>query len=76
VWKSDGSVREFHELPQGLYYLDMTVEDTGAKVLVTMVADKKSSYSQPDYSHAILAHKIHNIDRNCTKLSRYSVGVY
>jgi hypothetical protein len=31
VWKSDRSMGEFQELPQGLYYLDVTVEDAGAK---------------------------------------------
>jgi hypothetical protein len=41
VWKQDGSVREFHELPHGLYYLDTAVEGAGEKVLITTVDDKK-----------------------------------
>jgi hypothetical protein len=61
VWKQDGSVREFHESPRGLYYLDTAVEGAGEKVLVTTVDDKKSNYTQRDYSRAVLARKVHNM---------------
>ena len=60
VIKLDGKTQVFKESMQGLYY-----QNTGDKhegmVLITTIVDKKSSYSQHDYSHAVLACKVHNM---------------
>jgi hypothetical protein len=61
VWKPDGTAREFHESPGGLYFLDVSAGWSGETVLVTTVDDKKSKYSQRDYSPAVLARKVHNM---------------
>jgi hypothetical protein len=58
IHKSDGTSKRFHELRQGLYFLDTK---TTYMALVTTVADKKSKYSNRDYSRAVLARKLQNI---------------
>ena len=59
VAKLDGSVRFFKESARSLYYMDTSQRDE--QLLVTTVADKCSNYTDRDYSHAVLAHKVHNI---------------
>jgi hypothetical protein len=54
-----GTSREFRELQRGLYFLN--TKTTGAALVTTVLADKKSKYSNRDYSRAVLARKIQNI---------------
>jgi hypothetical protein len=58
--KADGSTRRFKESKRGLYFMDILQEFDG-NVLVTTVEDKKSSYTQRDYSQAELARRLQNI---------------
>ena len=65
VAKLDGSVQFFKESVRGLYYMDTSQSDE--QLLVTTVVDKHSNYTDRDYSHAVLARKVHNIiGRLCT----------
>lgn len=60
VHKADGSVRIFKESKKGLYYMEVGYKTKGT-VLVMTVEDKKNSYTDRDYSRAVLACKLHNI---------------
>jgi hypothetical protein len=62
IHKTDGTKRHFTKSEQGLYYLDAaaSLKNTGV-VLVDTVADKKSSYSNKDYSQAVLARKVQDM---------------
>ena len=59
VHKDDGSRRIFKEHMEGLYYLDVKREEGTS--LVSTVADKKSRYTNRDYSQAVLARKLQNV---------------
>ncbi len=50
VWKLDGSIKEFNESRQGLFYLDMAVTRASEVALVATVEEKKSNYTTRDYS--------------------------
>jgi hypothetical protein len=58
IHKDDGTTRKFLESRRGLYYMNTT---TAGMALVTTVADKKSKYSNFDYSRAVLARRLQNI---------------
>jgi hypothetical protein len=58
IHKNGGTSRKFHESQRGLYFLNTK---TAGTALVTTVADKKSKYSNRDYSRALLARKLQNI---------------
>lgn len=66
VTKRDGTVRIFKQSPTGLFYMD-TKNDTG-ELLITTVEDKRSKYTNREYSQAVLARKIQRmIGRPSTK---------
>jgi hypothetical protein len=57
VTKSDGASRIFKQSVRGLFYVDTS--DTGGDfTMVNTVDDNKSSFTNCDYSHAVLACKI------------------
>jgi hypothetical protein len=56
VHKENGEKRMFKQSCCGLYYLD-TADTSGHVVLVSTVEDKKSNYTDRDYSRAKLARK-------------------
>jgi hypothetical protein len=58
IHKNDGTSGKFHESRRGLYFLDTKTVGTA---LVTTVADKKSKYSNRNYSRAVLARKLQNV---------------
>eukprot|EP00978_Attheya_sp_CCMP212_P038649 scaffold193426_cov40-Attheya_sp.AAC.1 len=57
VSKGNGMTRVFKESDRGLYFMDVTPNETGA-VLVNTVAGNKSNFSNIDYSRAVLARQI------------------
>ena len=57
VHKDDGTKHRFHQSECGLYYLDTTEPGNGSLLVMTIV-DNKSGYTNNEYSHAVLAHKI------------------
>ena len=60
VHKPDGSTKQFIQLERGLYYLDTSSKGI---TLITTVDDNKSKYTNTDYSHAQLVHKIQQMIR-------------
>ena len=65
VHKTNGTTQRFKDSNQGLYYHD-TSEETGGvagdgTALVTKVADNAHSYTNADYSQALLAHRTQKI---------------
>ena len=60
VHKPDGTTRVFRQSPKGLYYMD-TSGDTNGITLVSTVADNRSSYTNRDYSRAVLARTLQKI---------------
>jgi hypothetical protein len=56
VTKPDGTVRIFKQSPRGLFYMDS--QHNAAELLVTTVEDKRSKYTNRQYSQALLARKI------------------
>jgi hypothetical protein len=56
VTRPDGGLRVFRESPRGLYYMD--AKHHGGELLVTTVADKRSKYTNREYSQAVLARKL------------------
>jgi hypothetical protein len=62
VTKPDGSVRNFKQSDEGLFYLDTNLNArNGGTMLITTVADNQYKYSNRDYSRASLARKIQRI---------------
>ena len=61
VHKEYGTVWTFKQSPWGLNFLDMVGQLKEGRVLVTTVVEKKSNYSDRDYSQAVLAHRIQNM---------------
>ena len=62
----DGTQRIFQQSSRGLYFLDMSltpqpVNGTRGTVLVTTIADSANSFSNADFSQAMLAQKIQKI---------------
>jgi hypothetical protein len=57
VHKEDGVIRKFQQSNRGLFYLDIANMKDHV-VLVSTVADNKSSYTDRDYTHAKLARNI------------------
>ena len=60
VHKADGMVRLFKQSTRGLFYMEST-GDTEGVTLVNTVADNCSSYTNHDYSCAVLARKLQKI---------------
>ena len=60
VHKTDGTARVFKESKRGLYYMD-TNESSAAVTLIETVANNRSSYTNRDYSRAVLARQIQKI---------------
>jgi hypothetical protein len=62
IHKDADTKRHFTKFKQGLYYMDTeeSSRNTGV-VLVETVADKKSKYSNKDYSQAVLARKVQDM---------------
>ena len=58
VHKPDGSSRIFKESEQGLYFMDTSASAQAIALINTVVADNQSSYTNREYSRAMLAHKI------------------
>ena len=66
VHRPDGTQQIFQQSSRGVYFLDMSltpqpVNGTRGTVLVTTVADNAYSFSNADYSQAVLARKIQKI---------------
>ncbi len=61
VHKGDGTQRRFQKSAQGLYYMSTKEPRSSEQVLVTTVADKKSKYTNRDYSRAVVARKLQNM---------------
>ena len=66
VHRPEGTQRIFQQSSRGLYFLDTSltpqpVNGTKDTVLVTTVADNASSFSNADYSQAVLARKLQKI---------------
>ena len=60
VHKDNGTARVFEQSARGLFYMD--VKNQGSEVsLVTTVSDNSDSYTQQDYSRAVLARKFQQI---------------
>jgi hypothetical protein len=55
VTKPDGAVRVFKQSERGLYFMDASASSVA---LINTVADNKSSYTNRDYSRAVLARRI------------------
>eukprot|EP00934_Nitzschia_sp_Nitz4_P002894 Nitzschia sp. Nitz4//scaffold489_size5144//2753//5083//NITZ4_009231-RA/size5144-processed-gene-0.2-mRNA-1//1//CDS//3329552900//2884//frame0 len=58
VTKPDGETFHFTESQNGLYYLDTTITQPDETVLVNTVEDKRDSYTDADYSRAVIARKL------------------
>jgi hypothetical protein len=57
VHKPNGQTLDFIQSDAGLFYFDTKEEDKGM-MLVNTIVDNKSKYSNANYSHASLAHKL------------------
>jgi hypothetical protein len=58
VCKEDGSLRIFQQSRRGLYYLHTAKTENHTVLAVTTVEANKSTYTNRDYSRALLARKI------------------
>jgi Zinc knuckle len=58
IHKEDGSFHRFKQSARGLYFMDTTKKAT---TLITTVDDKKSKYTNRDYSAALSARRLQNI---------------
>jgi hypothetical protein len=55
--KPDGKVLMFIESDSGLYYMNVTENETGT-VLINTVADNQSSYTNEEYQRAMRAREL------------------
>ena len=60
VEKPDGTTRTFKQSERGLYFMDTSATGRGV-ALINTVADNKSSYTNRDYSRAVLARQLQKI---------------
>ena len=59
VLKLDGNMQVFKESEHGLFYMDASLKQE--VTLVNTVADNKATYTNCDYSHALMAPNIQKI---------------